>query len=205
VFKYSIGKEEREAPTVVEVEVRTAPLATEPSWVRSYGVIDEGFKVMRAAWPKLEHVFSVRRSNEGEIKGQMSPEPRHVLKERHRLPNNLLSKFSVHLLAIERGFSTKPPLNYKQDAWWEKLISRTEWSKRPQVILEAWPPNAQLWTKGPTCKSTTTHLHEMEYTTQCKRVEATKVGGAISRKGMESPLGLECGRIGGQHAKTHDV
>jgi hypothetical protein len=30
---------------------------------------------MRAAWPKLEHVFSVRRSDQEEIEGERSPEP----------------------------------------------------------------------------------------------------------------------------------
>ena len=142
MFKYSLGKEEREAPTVVGVEVRTAPLATEP-WVRSYGVVDGGFEVMRAAWPKLEHVFSVRRSDEREIRGVMSPEPRHVLKEPHRLPNNLLCRFPVDLLVIERGFCTTPPLNFERDAW-EKLISKTESGRHPRVVLESWPPNAQL-------------------------------------------------------------
>ena len=67
---------------------------------------------MRAAWPKLEHVFSVRRSNEEEIRGEKSPEPHHVLREPHRLPNTLLSKSPVDLLIVERGFSTKPPVNY---------------------------------------------------------------------------------------------
>jgi hypothetical protein len=39
-------------PTVVGLEVRTAPQDVDP-WVRSYGVIDEGFEAMRAAWPEL--------------------------------------------------------------------------------------------------------------------------------------------------------
>jgi hypothetical protein len=126
----------------------------------------------------LEHIFSVRRSDNDKIRGKNSPEPRQILKEPHRLPNTLLNNFPVDLLTVERGFSTKPPLKYERDAW-EKLISRTEQSRRPRVILEAWPPNAQLWTKGPTCKSTTTRWHEMDYVTRCKRIEAINVGGAI--------------------------
>ena len=135
---------------------------------------------MRAAWPKLEHVFSVRRGDDEEIEGEKSPEPSHVLGEPHRLPNTLLSKRPVDLLTVERGFATKPPLKYERDAW-EKLISRTEKSNQPRVIIEAWPPNAQLWTKGPTCKSTTTRWHEMDYVTRCKRIDATNVGGAINQ------------------------
>jgi hypothetical protein len=69
-----LGEEEQGNPTIVGVEVAMAPLTAEP-WVRSCGVIDGGFEVMRAAWPKLEHVFSVRRSDQEEIEGERSPEP----------------------------------------------------------------------------------------------------------------------------------
>ena len=55
LYMMHVGEDEY-SPTVVGVEVRTAPLAAEP-WVRSYGVIDGGLEVMRAAWPRLEHVF----------------------------------------------------------------------------------------------------------------------------------------------------
>ena len=204
MFIHSLGKEEQDTPAVVGVEVRTAPLGTEP-WVRSYGVIDGGLEVMRAAWPKLEHVFSVRRSESEEVKGERSPEPHYILREPHRIPNNLLNEAPVDLLTVERGFSIHPPLNYDRDVW-EKLISRTELRKRPRVVLEAWPPNAQFWTKGPLCKSTTTRWHEMDYTTRCKRIDATKVGGAITqpsaphggsgKDGVESPLDLGPGGVG---------
>jgi hypothetical protein len=125
-------------------------------------------------------VFSVRRSDEGEIEGERSPEPRHVFKELHRLSNTLLSKFPVDLLTVERGFSNEPPLTCERDTW-EKLVSRTEKSKQPRVIIETWPPNAQLWTKGPTCKSTVTRWHEMDYVSRHKRIDATNVGGAINQ------------------------
>jgi hypothetical protein len=69
------GEAEQDNPTaVVGVEVRTVPLTAEP-WVRSHGVIDGGFEVMRASWPKPDHVFSVRRSDEEEIEGERSPKP----------------------------------------------------------------------------------------------------------------------------------
>jgi hypothetical protein len=136
---------------------------------------------MRAAWPKLEHVFSVRRINEEEeMEGERSPKPSQVFKEPHRLSNTLLSKFPVDLLTVERGFSNKPPLTYERDPW-EKLVSRTEKRNHPRVIIEAWPPNAQLWTKGPTCKSTMTRWHEMDYVSRYKRIAATNVGGAINQ------------------------
>jgi hypothetical protein len=167
---YSLGKDEQDTPTVVRIEIRTLS--------RSYGVIDGGFEVMRAAWPKLEHVFSVRRSGDSWVKGERSPEPDQVWKEPHRLSNTLLSNSPVDLLTVERGSLRSPSCSTNI---WEKLVSKTETSKRPRVILESWPPNAQLWTKGPTCKSTTTRWNELDFVSQCKRVDATKVGGAINQ------------------------
>jgi hypothetical protein len=167
-----------QSPTVVGVEVRTAPLASEP-WVRSFGVIDGGFEVMRSAWPKLDHVFSVRRSDEDGV-GESSPEPTHTFRETHRLPKKLLTNCPVDLLIIEQGDETKPPLSFDWKPW-EKLISRTDPANQPRVVIESWPPNAQLWTKGPACKSTTTRWHEMDYVSRFKRVSATNVGGAINQ------------------------
>ena len=79
-------------------------MCAEP-WVQSFGVIDRGFEAMRAAWPKLGHMFSVRSGIEGEIRGERCPEPRHVFKEPHQLPNRLLRNTPVDLLTVERGFS----------------------------------------------------------------------------------------------------
>jgi hypothetical protein len=122
----------------------------------------------------------VRRSEGEEIEGERSPEPSHVSREPHRLSNTLLSKFPVDLLTVERGFSAKPPLKHEQDAW-EKLVSRTEKKNQPRAIIETWPPNAQPWTKGPTCKGTVTRWHEMDCASHCKRTDATNVGGAFDQ------------------------
>jgi hypothetical protein len=136
----SLGEIEQN-PSVVGVEVRTAPLASEP-WVRSFGVIDGGSEVMRSAWPKLEHVFSVRRDDK-DGKGESSPEPTQTFRDPHRLSNNLLNDFPVDLLTVEQGFETKPPLSFDRKPW-EKLISRTDSKNQPRVVIESWPPNAQL-------------------------------------------------------------
>jgi hypothetical protein len=112
--------------------------------------------------------------------GEESPRPKNVLSEPHRLPNNLLIDFPVDLLTVKRGNETKPPLTYERDSW-EKLVSRTPADKQPQVVIESWPPNAQLWTKGPTCKSTTTRWEDLNYVLRYKRVSATNVGGAINQ------------------------
>jgi hypothetical protein len=135
---------------------------------------------MRAAWPELDHVFSVRRSDEEEVEGEGSPKPKLLLKGPHRLPNKLLMDSPVDLLTIEQGHATKPPLTYERNSW-EKLISRTKESERPRVVIESWPPNSQLWTKGPACKSTTTRWQKMSYVSRYKRVSATDVGGAFNQ------------------------
>jgi hypothetical protein len=134
---------------------------------------------MRVAWPKVNHVFSVRRSD-GNGKSEASPEPTKVFQEPHRLPNELLNDFPVDLLTIEQGGATKPPLSFKRHPW-EKLISRTSPENQPRVVVESWPPNAQLWTKGPACKSTTSRWHDLNYVSRFKRVSATDVGGAINQ------------------------
>jgi hypothetical protein len=135
---------------------------------------------MRAAWPKLEHIFSVRRSDKKTSDEGKSPEPKYVFKEPHRLPNNLLNDFPVDLLIIEQGADTRPTPDYEQKTW-EKLIYRTQESNQPRVVIESWPPNAQLWTKGPACKSTVTRWHDMDYVSRFKRISATDVGGAITQ------------------------
>ena len=120
------------------------------------------------------------RRSDTEGQGEESPEPKQLLKEHHRLPNDLLTGFPVDLLTIEQGFVTLSPLDYERKPW-EKLITRTESTNQSQVVIESWPPNAQLWTKGPACKSVVTRWHDMGYVSRYKRISATNVGGAFNQ------------------------
>jgi hypothetical protein len=86
----------------------------------------------------------------------------------------------VNLVIIEQGHMTKPPLTYEWNPW-EKLITRTEEGKQPCAVIKSWPSNSQLWTKGPTCKSTMTRGQEMNYVSRYKRVSATNLGGAFNQ------------------------
>ena len=116
--------EKEQNAAVVSIEVRTAPMAAGEPWIWTFGVINGGFEVMRLAWPKLEHVLSVRRSDGDGKSEARSPEPAHVFWEPHRLPNSLLNNCPVDLLTIEQGrVSSKPRLNFERHAW-EKLVSR---------------------------------------------------------------------------------
>ena len=137
---------------------------------------------MRAAWPKLEYVFSVRRSNE-EGKSEASPEPAHVIREPHRLSNGLSNQHPVHpvhLLTIEQGISSKFAFEFRAIRL-GKLVGRMKPENRPRVVIESWPPNTQLWTKGPACKSTTSRWYDLNYVSRFKRVAAIDVGGAINQ------------------------
>jgi hypothetical protein len=160
---------------VVGIEVRTAPVTME-SWVRSYGVIDGGFETMGAAWPKLEHRFSVRR-NKDKFSGE-AREPEQVHYGQHRLPTNLLEKWPVDMLIVEQGHCTQPPLTYQPSSW-ETVMDATRPVHRPRVVIETWPSNSQMWSKGPTCKSTITQWQELGYVSRFHRIANTQVGGAI--------------------------
>ena len=68
-----LGEKEENAAVVV-IEVQTAPVAVDKPWIRMFGIIDGGLEVMRLAWPNLEHMFSVRRSDgDGKSKASLQP------------------------------------------------------------------------------------------------------------------------------------
>jgi hypothetical protein len=86
------------------------------------GIINAGFEARRLAWPKLDHVLSVRQSGE-EGKGEGSPELARTSLGPHCLPNKLLNDFSVDLLLTgKQGFANNPSLSFERDPW-EQLIS----------------------------------------------------------------------------------
>jgi hypothetical protein len=112
------------------------------------------------------------------VKGEKSPEPEYVIAGHPRLPRYLLNQGPVDMLTIKRRYATQPSTPYKWQSW-EKVISKTELKCHPRVVLEVWPLNAQLWSKGPTCKSTMSRWQELDYVARYKRVLATNVGGSI--------------------------
>jgi hypothetical protein len=105
--------EVKQSPTVVGVEVRTAPSASK-LWVWPFSVMDGGFEVMRLAWPRLDHVFSVRQSDK-EGKGEGGPKPTRTLLGPHCMPNDLFNNSPVDILTIKQGFATKPLLSFERD------------------------------------------------------------------------------------------
>jgi hypothetical protein len=75
-------------------------------------MIDGGFEAMRSAWPKLDHLLSVRPSD-GDGESKARPEPTKIFLEPHRPPKNLLSGFPANLLTVEQGMATKPPSSFE--------------------------------------------------------------------------------------------
>jgi hypothetical protein len=84
----------------------------------------------------------------------------------------------VDLLVVERGYLHRPTSTYTRQPW-EDLVGSTPPNKRPRVVLESRPANAQSWTKGPVSKPSTTWWQTMGYVSRCRHTGATHVGGAI--------------------------
>jgi hypothetical protein len=63
---------------------------------------------MRAAWQKLDNVFSVRQDGKI-VEGKKSSEPECVIVGHPRLPLDLLNQQPVDMLAVERGYATQLP------------------------------------------------------------------------------------------------
>jgi hypothetical protein len=82
------------------------------------------------------------------------------------------------MLTVEQGNIWQPLTTYERQSW-EKLIIQTKPECRPRVVIKIWPSNAQLWSKGRACKSTTSRWQTLDYVSQYKRVSATNAGGAI--------------------------
>jgi hypothetical protein len=160
------------------IEVRAVPSDTRP-WLKSFGTIDCGYEMMRVAWPKLEHSFAVRRKGEN-VDSDIADPPRAVVIGHHRYPAKLLSQHPVDLLVVERGYLKHPTQGYQREPW-EDLVRATDQAKRPKVVLEAWPSSAEFWNKGPVCKASLTRWSEAGYTSRCKLLNATRVGGAIAQ------------------------
>jgi hypothetical protein len=91
-----------------------------------------------------------------------------------------LSRKPVDLLVVEQGHIQRPPSSAAEQNW-EALIAATPISKRPRVVIESWGSGADLWEKGPTTKGSQSRWSKLGYTSRCRRVNASHVGGAINQ------------------------
>ena len=132
---------------------------------------------MRFAWEELRHVFSVRKQGETVPNATTGSGPQ-IFYGHHRYSLDLLNKNPVDLLVVDQGTNTQPPNQYSRNPW-EEVVEASTPPNKPKVVVEAWPATAQLWSKGPMNKACVTRWQKQGYTSHCKLVRATEVGGAI--------------------------
>ena len=84
----------------------------------------------------------------------------------------------MDLLVVDQGSKFKPPTHFARTPW-EELVSTTQPSRKPRLVIETWPASAQMWSKGPMSKARIATWTMLGYETRCKVVRATDVGGAI--------------------------
>ena len=133
---------------------------------------------MRYAWPKLRHMFSVL--NNGDTTPCDLEDPPTILFGPHRIWRNLLVENPVDLLVIERGHHSKASGIIRSETW-EEMVGSTPTDKRPQIVLEAWRSDIQVWKYRPMCKPTVTRWLKLGYQSHYKFVNATAIGGAVDQ------------------------
>ena len=134
-----MGVERRNAPNPTGSEVR---------W--SYGVLNGGAELMHQSWGNLHHRFSVAsRNSPGATNPGLSSDPLPL--NLKGLSHSTLGKQPVDILVVEQGHLICPPSKFRRYEW-EDTVKHTRPSDRPQVIIESWASNAQLWCRGPVSK-----------------------------------------------------
>jgi hypothetical protein len=174
------GSDDKDSRIEVDVAVsgfsrKDAPDYQDPSdkRIKIYGTIDCGEATMDQAWPTLDWKWAVdsRKERIGPIT--------HVEGPRYSL--DLLNKSPVDMVVIERGHILRPMTSQanRDGPRWRRMISHTQPSRRPAVVLEVWDGKASLWPTGPLSKGERVKWDEEGYTSRYKEVSAAAVGGAV--------------------------
>ena len=163
---------------VDKIHVRYTPDGDSNSWISTFGTYDGGGELMTRAWPKLHHVFAIRRP-----KDIVEPTDANAKPLIHygipNIPSRLLNKHPVDLLVVDRsGLKNQAPKAHYVFPW-ETSVNHTKLSNRPKVIVESWNPICNTWQHGPTEKGCITRWETLGYKTRMKIVDCTCVGGAI--------------------------
>ena len=157
---------------VENLEVKLVPPKSTGTklWLSSYGTYDCGGELIRLAWSKMKHVFSIRRRNEiqdpdqgiveavefGPGDGGAAGTPRlKVLYQAPDISHNVLWKNPVDLFVIECCSRYKPPPPNQPERW-EVVVSKTKVDAWPKVVLESWDVRCNTWANGPTEKGSIT-------------------------------------------------
>jgi hypothetical protein len=171
----TVGKQHSSliCPDVDLAETRVEPQTD--NWFRSFGTIDCGLELMRDAWQRLAHVFSVEQ--EHTIASSLSvvqySGPRYAL--------TLLNKHPVEVLVVERGHIHRAHSEPIEERW-EILVSRTKEQNRPCIVIETWDASASTWYNGPAGPPSKVRWEALGYSTRMRVINATNVGGAIDQR-----------------------
>ena len=139
----------------------------------SFGTIDCGLELMAQAWVSLEHSFSVRRK-EDELPGV--DRAATIRFGPHRDHTKFLQGHPTDILVVGYGHLMRP-LGPHVSQPVERMIAAA--THPPRVVIETWCPKAQVWMWGPVAKSTISRWDQLGYGTRCKRMSATRYGGAM--------------------------
>lgn len=175
-FFVCVGESNRDGggDAVVGVEVRNVE-APQETPISTYGTINCGAELMRDAWTNLKQVFSIRKDKDHISQRWAGTKVFHY---GDRYSSKFLQKLTVDLLVVDQGAEVIPPKDYQKEDWF-RLVEGTPDNRRPLVMTEVWPSNAQLWQHGPMCKTWIRRWGDLGYRSRCKLVRAVSVGSAF--------------------------
>ena len=131
---------------------------------------------MTTVFPRMTYAWGVRRTaNLPSFLGDRAP--KLCYQEGARTGRKLWSHQPTDLVFLERGRS--PEQNYTEEPLWERNLG-PDW--KGTCLIESWPPRAALWRHGPVSKVAATRWEGRGYTTHCRVINATQVGGALQQE-----------------------
>ena len=146
--------------------------------IKTFGVYDGGGELMNQAWPRLRHVFSLRRHLEDVPKSNGTIE--EVKQCFPNFPKQFLNHFPVDLLVVECCSRTNSTIRGTEEPW-ERAIAETEIDNRPLLIVESWAPNAVIGTTGPDAKIYSTRWKTRGYRTHIQFIPCKTIGCSIKQ------------------------
>ena len=144
--------------------------------ISSFGYIDGGLELGINSLPAATYAWAFRRQ------GGQDPSGKAPLREftgPHRARKKFFSRHPVDLVFVERG-EVRYWDSSKREGW-EVADLKACKSGKPRFLVESWVEGASLWKYGPISKLEVSRWQEAGYTTKCRVIRSTDVGGAIDQ------------------------
>ena len=146
---------------------------------KTYGLWDGGTETQRWAWTNISHVWSVRNSPMDLSKE--TADTRLIVKYGpHRVHSKLMRAHPVDILAVDRSGHTTAPAKPVGTPW-ELTSAEVAPVFRPKIVFEAWYQRSHLWKFGPVGKLSVTRWENLGFSTHCRRLKSTQIGGASAQ------------------------